>query len=146
MAVVLAVAPFVFLDANFDPANLPQSAWVQAWGLAFAAWRLARVERLGASALDLPLAALVAWGVLSITWATARGEAIPVALHWVACGAWFVAVSRSVSETAHARALAVALFFSGAAVSVLGLAQHLFSLGLVYQAVPPAATFVNKNI
>src|SRR5688572_13280465 len=146
MALVLAVAPFVFLNGNFDPANLPQSAWVQAWGLAFMAWALTRVDGLGASAIDLPLAALIAWGALSITWATSRAEAVPVAMHWAACGAWFVAVSRTVSVVAQARVLAIALFASGAAVAVLGLAQHLFAVGLVYQAVPPAATFVNKNI
>ena len=44
MAIALAIAPFVFLNGNFDPANLPQSAWVQACGFAFAAWRLGRAE------------------------------------------------------------------------------------------------------
>lgn len=146
MAFVLAVAPFVFVNGNFDPANLPQSAWAQAWGFAFAAWGLARAGPLGASAMDRPLAALIAWGVLTIAWATARGEAVPVALHWAAGGAWFLAVSRTVSAPAPARVLAIALFLSGVAVAVLGLAQHLFSVGLVFQAVPPAATFVNKNI
>jgi len=146
MAVVLAIAPFVFLNANFDPANLPQSAWVQVWGLAFAAWALARSPRLGASLVDLPLALLVAWGVLSVAWATSRGEAIPVAVHWVGCAAWFVAVSRTVARPEEARLLALALFASGAAVAALGLAQYLFGVAAIYQAIPPAATFVNKNI
>lgn len=146
MAGALAIAPFVFLDGGFDPANLPQSAWAQACGFAFAAWRLGRADRLGASPVDPPLAALIAWGVASIAWALNRGEAIPVAMHWAGCGAWFLAVSRTVAGPSAARVLALALFASGAAVAALGLAQHLLGLALVYQAVPPAATFVHKNI
>ena len=146
MAVALAVAPFVFLNGNFDPANLPQSAWVQACGLAFAAWRLARAEGVGASPVDRPLALLIAWGMASLAWATSRGEAIPVAAQWIGCGAWFVAVSRTVTGASAARVLALALFGSGAAVAAVGLAQHLFGLAAFYQAVPPAATFVHKNI
>jgi O-antigen ligase/tetratricopeptide (TPR) repeat protein len=146
MAVALAIAPFVFLNGNFDPANLPQSAWVQACGFAFAAWRLGRAERLGASPLDRPLAALIAWGAASVAWALSRDEAIPVAVQWAGCGAWFVAVSRTVAGPAGARALALALFGSGAAVAALGLAQHLLGLDVVSQAVPPAATFAHKNI
>ena len=146
MAGVLAIAPFVFLDGNFDPANLPQSAWVQVWGFAFAAWTLARIDRAGASPADLPLALLIAWGAVTLAWATSRGDAVPVLLEWMACGAWFLAVSRSVTRTGEVRTLALALFASGAAVAVIGLAQHFFGLAVFYQAFPPAATFVNKNI
>jgi O-antigen ligase/Flp pilus assembly protein TadD len=146
MAGALAIAPFVFLNGNFDPANLPQSAWVQACGFAFAAWRLARADRLGASPVDVPLAAVIAWGAASVLWALNRGEAVPVALQWAGCGAWFLAVSRTVDGPAPARVLAGALFASGAAVAALGLAQHLFGLAAIQQAVPPAATFVHKNM
>jgi len=146
MAIALAIAPFVFLNGNHDPANLPQSAWVQAAGFAFAAWRLWRRTSPGASALDLPLAALIGWGLASVGWAHSRSEAIPVAVHWAGCGAWFVAVSRSGARPADARLLAVALFASGAAVAALGLAQHVLGFAVVYQAFPPAATFVHKNI
>jgi O-antigen ligase/Flp pilus assembly protein TadD len=146
MAGALAIAPFVFLNGNHDPANLPQSAWVQACGFGFAAWRLGRASRVGASPLDLPLAALIAWGAASLAWALNRAEGIPVVLQWAACGAWYVAVSRTVVRPGDARRLALALFASGAAAAVLGLAQRLFGLAVVYQAFPPAATFVNKNI
>lgn len=146
MAGALAIAPFAFLNGNYDPANLPQSAWVQACGFAFAAFWLARADRLGASPIDVPLAALIAWGALSVAWAANRGEAIPVAVQWVACGAWFLAVSRAVTGPGVARVLALALFGSGAVVAALGLAQHLFGLAAFHQAVPPAATFVHKNM
>jgi tetratricopeptide (TPR) repeat protein len=81
-----------------------------------------------------------------VAWALNRNEAIPVAVQWAGCGAWFVAVSRTVTGPPGARVLALALFGSGAAVAALGLAQHLLGLGIVYQAFPPAATFVHKNI
>jgi O-antigen ligase len=146
MAGALAIAPFVFVNGSFDPANLPQSAWVQVWGLGLAAWALARAARIGSSPADLPLALLVAWGAASLAWATSRGDAVPVLLQWIACGAWFVAVSRTITEPSAGRVLAVALFASGAAVALIGLAQYFFGLTVFYQAFPPASTFVNKNI
>jgi O-antigen ligase/Flp pilus assembly protein TadD len=146
MAAALAIAPLAFVNGAHDPANLPQSAWAQVAGFLLAAAVMAGRPDPGRSVLDLPVLALAAWGAASVAWAHARGEAVPVALHWLAGAAWFAAASRAVASAADARALALAVFASGAAVAAIGLAQHAAGLDFFYQAVPPAATFVHKNI
>ncbi len=146
-----AGAPFVFLPRNMDPANLPQVAFVEGCAL-FLLWltlgRIAPSALLARSRTPLraPLVCFLAWAGLSVFWAQNRFEWLETWLHWAACGLVFLLVIALVRSVDDLRKIVAALFFSGLATALLGMAQYLWHVNWVPQAFPPAATFVNRNV
>jgi O-antigen ligase len=97
------------------------------------------------SPIVLPLLLLVAWAVVSLSWAHSRYEGIVPLMMW---GAGLVAffITASLPPEEIASRVPLGLFVSGVAVALLGLAQHYFDFGWIEQHVKPAATFGNRNL
>lgn len=149
-AVVLAgVAPFVMLPSGFEPAQLPQAAFVQVGALVLAVIALWSGVRLvppwQARPFGPPLLALLGWAALSFTWAVNLREAVQAWSQWAACGLLYLVVS-SAFRRDQLRPLLSAVFLAGVGVAGLGILQHLLGVRWVPQAFPPAATFMNKNV
>jgi tetratricopeptide (TPR) repeat protein len=152
---IAVAAPFVLLKGNYDKANLPQSAFIQvgvltvllAWLLRSAVRGELRIQR---TALGLPVLCFLGWALLSLIWARNGHEAFITWTHWAACGiAFFVAVN-VIPDDRRARILLAGIFVSGGLVAATEILQYLVGDSFAWmpripQAVPPAATFMNKN-
>lgn len=151
LALLLAVTPLVFLPGGYDAWNLPQTVLVEIGALALFLLRLARVRseghwRLPSLPFGRPLACLLAWSALSLIWAPNRYEGAVVLLHWTACTLVIVLVAEAAQDLQAVRLPLLGLLSAGILVSLLGIAQRLWSVDWVPQAFPPAATFGNKNV
>jgi tetratricopeptide (TPR) repeat protein len=148
---LLFLAPLIFLPRLFEPANLPQTVFVQVFAWALLSIALATGVRVPApwrvAPAGLPSSLLVAFGVLSLFWAHTFREAWPEALRWVSIAIVFslAAAFAGAREDAAPRMLG-AIFAGGALVTVLGLLQFYFRVDWVPQAFPPAGTFMNRNV
>lgn len=147
LCAVVALAPLVFLPSLYDPANLPQSAFIQVSALLLLALHLSRrPASLPRPPLVWPLGAFLAWSALSLLWAGNRYEGTLVWMHWAACALIGLVAIDVVCGPREARAVFLSLFAGGVTVALLGALQHLVHFDLLPQAFPPAATFVNKNM
>ncbi len=148
---VVFLAPFVFISQLDDFADLPQQAFIQVTVVFFLlAWLTRGLSRgrleAARSSLTVPVMLLLLWAVVSLAYAHNRTEGFIAWMRWAAPGAMFVLVSSALSEEKHLDRLLNALFGAGLFIALLGIAQHLFRVSWVPQAVPPAATFANKNM
>ena len=151
LALLLAAAPLVFLPGGYDAWNLPQTALVEIGALALFLLRLARARseghwRLPSLPFGRPLACLLAWSALSLIWAPNRYEGAVVLLHWTACALVLLLVAEAAQDLQAVRLPLLGLLCAGILVSLLGIAQRLWSVDWIPQAFPPAATFGNKNV
>ncbi|HEV8254770.1 MAG TPA: O-antigen ligase family protein [Vicinamibacteria bacterium] len=149
MSYIAALAPFVVLRGNYDAANLPQSAFIQVAGLGLLLSALVGHRpglQLPREGCARPLLACLLWAGVSLLWAGNPHEGLPLWLHWAGAAVWYVLAWNLIREPAELDRLAWALFASGLGVAAIGIAQQLFGLRWIPQAVPPAATFVNANI
>jgi O-antigen ligase/Flp pilus assembly protein TadD len=146
---LVGLAPFVMVPSGFEPAQLPQAAFVQVGTLILAVLALwsgaGLVPPWRARPFGAPLVAFLAWGALSAAWAVNVREVVQTWSHWAACALLYVIVC-SVFRRDELRPLVVAVFLAGVGVAGLGIVQHLFGVQWVPQAIPPAATFMNKNM
>jgi cytochrome c-type biogenesis protein CcmH/NrfG len=146
-----ALVPFVVFPKHYDFASLPKSVLIQTTALvALAAWfaKGALEGRLSVvwTGLLLPLAAFLAWCLLSLTWAHNGYEGMVVWIHWASCAVVCFLVLNAVRSPRDAGLLVNALFWSGSAVALLGMLQYLLRVSWVPQSLTPAATFGNKNL
>lgn len=145
------VAPLVFVKGLYDFADLPQSAFIQIGSVSLlAVWLLKSCIKgeclVLKSVFYPPLILLVAWSLVSMLYGHNRYEGLLVWMHWAASALVFFLVVNSGRGMAFMRLLLTAVFVSGILCAFLGIAQHFLGLSWVPQAVPPAATFANKNM
>ena len=96
--------------------------------------------------LTLPALLFYGWALLSIFWAHNRFESMISTLDWGAGVLCFLLIAHGVRKVEHIRALVLAIFFTGVALSFLGWNQYLLGVEWVQQHAPPSATFNNKNM
>ncbi|SHK02481.1 O-antigen ligase [Desulfatibacillum alkenivorans DSM 16219] len=158
---IAALTPFAVRPALYDQTNLPQTVFFIMGALLLSAVFCLKSYFSPKSAVALPtvfypLAAFTAWGGLSIFWAANAYEAVTIWLPWAAC-LFFFSAAFNISDSRERRLLLLkGLFFSGTAVALLGILQHLGGDVLqhmggenwfgVKQAEPPASTFTNRNM
>lgn len=94
----------------------------------------------------LPMAALFAWGTLSMLWARAPYHSMLDAAEWGSALIAAALVGLLVKNMGMMRALIVTIALSGFVMAVLGIAQFLFAYGLIPQYIAPGGTFNNKNM
>ncbi len=151
LAAYVGLAPFVLFRPGYDVANLPQSIYVQLGAASLIVAQLLDGYRQGTLTLRVPrvfwpVLGFLTWSLLSLTWALSPREGLAHWLHWLACAGVLLLVARAIDEPDAARRVLVALFASGVGVAVIGLAQHHWGWAWIPQAVPPAASFANKNV
>ncbi len=152
LALVMLVAPFVLLPGLSEFADRPQAAWLQVTTFILLtlfflrAYRTKEETAIRTSPLLLPLAALLLWFFVGLSYAVNPYEVIKRFLHLLAAGAAFFLALQLFFSPARAKILLWALALAGLGVAVIGMGQHLFRLSLIPQIVPPAATFANKNM
>ncbi len=151
LALLLALAPLVFLPGGYDAWNLPQTALVEIGALVLFLLWLVRTHsdvhwQLPRFPFGCPLACFLVWAALSLLWASNRYEGAVVLLHWTACALVLVLVAELAQDSQAVRLPLLCLLGAGTLVSLLGIAQRLWSVDWVPQAFPPAATFGNKNM
>jgi len=152
LAALFLLAPLVFWRELHDFANLPQAALVQAAApLLLLGVLLRHVRHPGeplrhAPALLVPLAAFLAWALLSLSWAHHRAEGAETWLHWLACAGIFVAATDRLRSRRSRTWLLAAMAWSGMAVAAVGLSQALLGFSWIPQMAPPAATLANRNM
>ncbi|MDR9502080.1 MAG: tetratricopeptide repeat protein [Desulfurivibrionaceae bacterium] len=151
-ALVMLVAPFVLLPGLSEFANRPQAAWLQITTFLLLtlfflrAYRNKEEAAIRTHPLLLPLAALLLWSFVGLSYAVNPYEVIKRFLHLLAAGAAFFLALQLFFSPARAKILLWALALAGLGVALIGMGQHLFRLSLIPQIVPPAATFANKNM
>ncbi len=96
--------------------------------------------------LFLPLGCFLAWSLISITWALDGYGGFVQWLHWVACALIFFIALQVLADAKRIRIVLTLIFLSGFLVSVVGILQYLIEIDWFPQAVPPAATFGNRNM
>jgi O-antigen ligase len=67
-------------------------------------------------------------------------------MHWSACALLFWLAAAALRDESDARRVLLALFVTGALLSVLGLVQQAVGLALLPPAEPPAATLIKKEV
>ena len=93
------------------------------------------------------LFAFWAWSMLSVLWAHNFFEALVKGLDYTAAVFGGALVAQTITRRRHMlHWLVVALFWSGVALALLGIAQFLFDVQWVDQHARPSATFNNKNM
>ncbi len=146
------LAPLVFLRGSYDPSNLPKAAWIQVMAMiAWAVWARSKRSDATAPALslapyDIPLAALLAWSALSLSWSQRPYTGVLVWMTWAAAGLVYLLLGLLPLTLRNLERLLVGLFVAGTVVALVGLAQAAFGLAWIPQAYAPAATFANKNV
>jgi O-antigen ligase len=152
LAALFLLAPLVFWRGLHDFANLPQAALVQAAAaLLLLGLLLRRVRHPGeplrwAPPLLVPLAAFLAWALLSLSWAHHRAEGAETWLHWLACAGVFVAATDRLRSRRDRTWLLAGMACAGMAVAAIGLTQALFGFSWIPQMAPPSATLANRNM
>ena len=96
--------------------------------------------------LFIVLSLFVTWGWLSLWWAHNLYEGGVKLFDWLAALLGAFLVVQVIRTPRHVRLFVEALFWSGVALALLGIVQYLFHVRWIGQTVPPAATFVNKNV
>jgi tetratricopeptide (TPR) repeat protein len=151
LATVLFVSPLLLLPGNYEAANLPQTAFIDAAAVVLflvflaGAWFKGRLELVPLGPLLLPSLFLL-WAGLSLFWATNRYEGAIILVHWTCCLVLGVIAGAVVSSPREERLLLGALLASGSLAALLGIGQHLLGIVAVPQSFGPSATFVNKNV
>ncbi len=150
-AVFVFLLPFVWIPDISDYSNLAKSAFAQTGTLFLWAVFLLSGRAHGPAPrlylpIDIPLSLFLLWAGLSALWAENAYESLTAWMHWLACAAIYVLTARSMQRWEDARGLLSWLFAAAIGISLLGIAQHLGEITWVPQAVPPAATFANKNM
>ena len=145
----LITLPLLVVPGNDNVATLPQTLWLQVAAPFLLAARLH--NQTPSAPLRLPQGfgagiAFLAWGALSIRWATDTFAAKQVLFLWIAAAGLSLLIANTVESAASGRRLLLALFWASVAVSGIGLLQHLGGWGGIPQAFPPAATMGNKNV
>lgn len=144
------VTPFTFLPTISEVSEFPKRALLQTGILLLVGlwlFQLTREEkpRIHFPSLLLPFLMLLAWGSLSLSYAINQFEGIKHLLHYGACALFFFLFIHAVTKKDLPCLLDV-LIVAGLGTALLGIAQHILLFKAIPQAVPPAATFVNKNI
>ncbi len=149
-ALPAVVAPYG--DRNGYAPDLHMSAYLQVLGclaaVVFCLQRARERERERVLLVDrvfVALTAFVSWALVSLLWAHNRFEGTVKLLVWLTALLGGFLVVQIVRTPRSLRVFAGAVFWAGAALALLAIAQHLFGVSWVSQNVPPAATFVNKN-
>ncbi|MEW6593282.1 MAG: O-antigen ligase family protein [Thermodesulfobacteriota bacterium] len=142
--------PFVFLPTISEVSEFPKRALLQTGSLLLLGlWLLVLAQkekpRIQFPTLLLPFLALLLWGAASLSYAVNQFEGIKHLLHYGACALFFFLFIHAVTRE-DLPAVLDSLIVAGLGIVLLGIAQHLLLFKGVPQAVPPAATFVNKNI
>ncbi len=149
LAAILAAAPLVVLPRQVDFAALPQQAFVQTAALALALlwllWRPKAARLEGWRPLDLPVATFLAWSAVSLLAAPERQPGGRILLHWAACALVYLLASRT-ARLVDVPRLAAGALIGATLVAVLGLAQAVFGLSAIPQAIGPAGTMANRNL
>ncbi len=96
--------------------------------------------------VTLPLTLFWCWAALSLLWAHNDYEGSVKLLDWGAALCGFVLAVQWVRSGDALYRVLLALFLSGLALALLGIAQFLFEVTWVDQVAIPAATFNNKNM
>nr|MDA3971448.1 O-antigen ligase family protein [Desulfobulbaceae bacterium] len=151
-ALAIFIAPFVLLPSLSEFANLPQAAWLQVTTFLFLSifllsrYRKGHEATIRTSPLLLPMAALLLWCFVGLSYAVNPYEVIKRLTHLLAAAAAFFLVLQLYTSTDKAKTLLWAITLSGLGVALIGIAQHLFGLSLIPQIKPPSATFANRNM
>lgn len=147
LALLLGIAPFVFLPIEGEFENPPKIAWL-AIGvglLALLSVVPARSVATRVDPLDAATILFLAWSAFGIAFAVNPGLAVESWLLLAAAGIAYAVVSRAVAPEDY-RGLDRAALFGVAGVVALGLAQARLGFDALPQNGVPSATFGNRNM
>ena len=134
---------------NFFTPNLYHSSFLQiiAYFCLFLFFLLLFLKRIFIlkSTLFLYCFLFFLWSFLSVSWAHNKFEGVVLLPFFVASLAIFFIIQNSFNKKSIVSFLS-AFFISGFLVSLIGICQHLFGVNWIFQTLPPASTFANKNM
>lgn len=149
LAALLFFAPLLFWSGLYESLNLPKRTLIQISALllcGLASWQRLPVKRR----LPQPLAFLVGcfllWALASLGWSVNPWLGWSTWMQWTACALIGWLVLKLQPDNKDTRLLLWAMTASGAVAAVIGLAQAWNWLTWIPQAIPPAATFANRNM
>jgi len=145
------VVPFLFLEDLYNWIELPRGVLIQVCAvLMLLMWLMGAISqnelRIMRTPFDLPLLGLVSWAGLSLLWAHNFYLGFEIWIQWSACLILFFLTVNLVQDERDIRRLLGAFALAGLVAALLGICQYLLEVKWVPQAVPPAATFANRNM
>jgi O-antigen ligase len=151
LAALLIVAPLLFDGSMRDATFVPKAIVIVLFGFGallafFAIGSRADHLRVPRTPLDLPLLLPLAWMALSLVWSLDVYAGLRTTLHLGSCAVIALVTAWTAADEAGRRLLLRVVALSACLVAALGEAQHLFGLDWPKQGVPPAATFLNRNL
>ena len=114
------------------------------WSL-YLRFKTGHVEWLTAP-INKPLLVILIWGAASLSWSVYADYSLVRLLLWLAAGAGFILLVANMRDLSAWKQLFLWLYIGGLLIALIGMVQHLFGYQGLPQTVPPAATFINKNI
>lgn len=96
--------------------------------------------------INIVVLAFLFWSFASLFWAINRYEAFLPFIHLVVCSLVFFIISNNLKKDKWIIGILAAVLAAGTGVALLGCAQYLFKTDWVPQALPPSATFGNRNV
>lgn len=151
LCVILASAPLLILNDIHDNGPLPKRICIQIGALVvLVLWLMQAasngIVRIRCSRSLLPIGILLIWSLSSVWWARDRYSAITTWAHWSACFVFFFLSIQLISGQKRTQIALASILVGSGVIATLGILQHLAGVGWVVQVVPPAATFINKNL
>ncbi len=144
------IAPFIFIPGTYTTVKIPQMAFIQLAALfLFTVWLLKNISHqtvIRRSPLYGPVILLLLWSLGLIIFAANRQEGFTVWRHDVGTAIFFFLILQDCRSARRRIHYFAALYIAACGMALLGICQHLFNLGWIPQAVPPAAMFVNRNL
>ena len=148
---LVVLIPFAIRRDIYDQSNLPQTVFALCSSLVLGILLMSRgfhkpFKMFLPRSLFPPLACLAVFSGMSAIWAVNDYEAMLTWAPWAICLVFFSAAVNILHSRERCVLLLKGLFFSGVAVALLGIMQHLGDIDWVRQAEPPASTFTNRNM
>jgi len=147
----ICIAPFYVKKGIYDFANLPQNIFIQLGVLIliiilFIKKFAQNGLKITLSHFHIPLFLFLIWSLITLFWAANRFEGIYTWMQWTGPYLAFLLFYHGIEEKNYCHFILFAVFISGLAVALLGIAQWVFGVDWVPQVAKPSATFANKNM
>lgn len=150
-ATLCFLTPFVIWPGTYTVVKMVQLAFIQVGAISLAlAWlagcKLKQQCRIFWPPLLLPITAFCLWVLISLAYSANPFEAIVSWSNWTSAALLFFLTVQICDSQEKIDSIFIALVLAAFLTALLGIGQHLFTIDLVPQFAPPAATFVNRNM
>ena len=148
---VTFVVHFVFLENGYDYANQPKGAVIQISALLFLIFFLIQKiwqkdYRIKTNNLLLYFTIFIVWMLITYFYAVNKYHVLYDFGGWFASLIFIFLIINVFSKKKEASYLLYTIYIASFLCSLFGILQFYFNIQLIYQAMPPASFFANKNM